>query len=53
MKGGLSREDVLDNFKLVFEGAEADRILLDDLEVLPWRIPCRTAIMGYGYQDNP
>jgi len=27
--------DVLDNFKLVFEGAEPDRILLDDVEVLP------------------
>ncbi len=26
---------VLDNFKLVFEGAEADRILLDDVEVCP------------------
>jgi hypothetical protein len=40
---------VLDNFKLVFEGAAADRILLDDLEVLPWRIPCRIATVGYGY----
>ena len=27
--------DVLDNFKLAFEGAPADRILLDDVEVLP------------------
>jgi hypothetical protein len=30
--GGPSLEgDVLDNFKFVFEGAAADRILLDDL----------------------
>jgi len=27
--------DVLDKFKLVFEGAAGDRILLDDVEVLP------------------
>ena len=27
--------DVLDNLKLVFEGAATDRVLLDDVEVLP------------------
>ncbi len=27
--------DVLDNLKLVFEGTASDRVLLDDVEVLP------------------
>jgi len=40
---------VLDNFKFVFEGAAADRILLDDLDVLSWRIPCKIATVGYGH----
>ena len=48
MTGGLSLEGyVLDNFKFVFEEAAANRILLDDIEVLPRRIPRRIATMGY------
>ncbi len=34
MKGPSLEGDVLDNFKLFFEGGDADRILIDDFEIL-------------------
>jgi len=34
MKGPSLEADVLDNFKLFFEGSEQDKILLDDFEIL-------------------
>jgi hypothetical protein len=34
MKGPSLDGDVLDNFKLVFEGGVSDRVLLDDFEIL-------------------
>ncbi|NQT83710.1 hypothetical protein HQ563_11835, partial [bacterium] len=34
MRGPSLEGDVLDNIKLVFEGGERDRILLDDFEIL-------------------
>ncbi len=34
MKGPSLEADVLDNFKLIFEGAEDDRLLLDDFQIL-------------------
>lgn len=34
MNGPSLDGDVLDNFKLIFKGAAADRILLDDFEIL-------------------
>ena len=34
MKGPSLEEDVLDNIKLIFQGNEKDKILLDDFEIL-------------------
>jgi len=35
-RNGPSLEgDVLDNLKLMFDGGTADRVLLDDVEILP------------------